>query len=619
VSRRALRSRFPAPSHRGLLALGAALLACAPGPDPPRDLLLVSIDTLRADRLGSYGREDAGTPTLDGLAARGTRFLDAMAPTPVTLPSHATLFTGRSPLHHRVRHNGLFALPAAAVTLAERAGAAGFRTAGFVASIVLAERYGVAQGFEAYRSPGPGAGAELFHLGERPAPEVNRDALAWLDSIGESRFLLFVHYMEPHAPFRPPEPERSRFPGDPYQAEVSAADRALGELLAGLAERGRLERTLIAVAGDHGEALGDHGELSHGLLLYQPTLRIPLIFAGPGVMAGRAVVAPVGLVDVMPTLLDAIRLEPGSSDGRSLWPVLTGGLPPAGRSLYAESFVPRYDYGWSELRVLRRGSWKYVQAPRPELYDLREDPAEAHNLVAARPEEARAMARELAASVAASDARGGQARRIEPDPEEREALERLGYLSGAGPRPGSGAPAPDPKDRIELISALEWASRRIQERRPDEAEPVLRELVARNPAAVEIRLRLVTALELLGRRGEAEAEARQLIEVARELPHAERVAARAHVVLGDLYRLEDRPEAAVREYERALVTPQPTRVLEQLAALYADLGRPDDARRVLALLDPREDTAGRAREDTAARAREQRGALVAADAPSPAP
>jgi arylsulfatase A-like enzyme len=340
----------------GALALLAVFAGCG---ERPHDLVLISIDTLRADRLGSYGRQGAGTPHLDRLARSGARFSDAMAPAPITLPSHASLFTGLDPSRHGVRHNGLYALDERAQTLAERLRDAGFRTGAFVASVALAARHGLDQGFERYTEPGGDQSRGLFFLAERPAQQVNRDALAWLDELATSeRVFLFVHYMEPHAPFEPPEPELSRFAGDRYQAEIAASDRALGELLAHLAARGRLRHALVAVVGDHGESLGEHGELSHGIFVYQSTLHVPLILAGPGVPPSRVVDEPVSLIDLMPTLLAAAGLEE-DQDGRSLWPALRGeSLGP--RALYGESFAPRLDFGWSELRVWRRGAEKWT-------------------------------------------------------------------------------------------------------------------------------------------------------------------------------------------------------------------------------------------------------------------
>jgi choline-sulfatase len=576
-----------------LLVLGC--LACRAPLETPRSVLLVSVDTIRADRIGCYGREGAGTPTLDALAERGTRFADAMTPTPITLPSHATLLTGQNPLRHGVRHNGLFALPGEAVTLAERLRGAGFRTGAFVGSIVLAERHGLAQGFEAYTSPALRSSPALFFLGERPAGEVNRDALAWIDGIGADPFFLLVHYMEPHAPFEPGEPERSAFPDDPYQAEIAAADRALGELLAGLAARQRLESTLVVVVGDHGEALSDHGELSHGIFLYQSTLHVPMLFAGPGVRERRVIPEPVGLVDVAPTLLQALDVAAtGPLDGRSLWPAL-GGAPLEPRSLYAETFQARFDYGWSELRALRRGPRKYIQAPRPELYDLELDPAESRNLLEEVGADAEPIARELEELIARSEERAIAPERVELGPDQRAALEALGYVSGSREGDVSLARA-DPKDRFLEAVWMDQATRLMRQRDYAQAEHYLRRLIVLDPTFIDGRLRLMVALMAQEKLEEAEIEGRALIERAREMTHGDRIAARAQLLLAGMYTNERRFEEAAVAYERALATPQPPEVHTTLGAIYHDLGRRDDAIRVLRVLEERGDPTPRSRE-----------------------
>lgn len=565
--------------QRAALLCLALATGCFAG-DAPHDIVVISIDTLRADRLGSYGREDAGTPHLDRLAQRGTRFADAMSPAPITLPSHASLFTGLDPSHHGVRHNALYSLDPAVSTLAERLREVGFRTGGFVASIVLAARHGLDQGFERYTEPGVDRSRGLFFLGERAAREVNRDAISWVDEHDpRERLFLFAHYLEPHAPFEPPEPELTRFAPDRYQGEVAAADRALGELLAGLAARGRLRHALVVVVADHGESLGEHGELSHGIFVYQSTLRVPMILAGPGVPAERVVEEPVSLVDLMPTLLGAVGLS-SQGDGRSLWPVLRGGTLGA-RALYGESFLPRLDFGWSALRVWRRGPEKWIDAPRPELYDIERDSEEREDLVARAPERAAALAAELAAHVASGSE---SARRIELPSDAREALDALGYLSGVHEGGDSGN-RPDPKDRIADAVALERATRLGQHGRHAEATSELRELIRSHPNFFDARLRLVALLALQGLVEEAIVEARLLIEVTASVPHGERVASRAHLLLADLHRSRGELAAAARSYERALETPQAEEVRTDLAAIYRELGRPEEEARVLGTLE----------------------------------
>lgn len=551
-------------------------LACGLEPAGPRNLVLVSFDTLRADRLGSYGRKSAGTPTLDALARGGVRFADAMAPAPITLPSHATLFTGRDPLRHGVRHNALFSLTEDAVTLAERMSEAGLRSGAFVGSIVLAEHHGLAQGFERYTAPESGSAAGLFFLGERSALEVNRDALAWIDEIGDDRFFLFVHYMEAHAPYEPPEPLRSQHEGDAYQGEVATVDRAFGQLLGALKERERLRETLLVAMADHGESLREHGEVTHGIFVYQATLHVPLLAVGPGVLPARVVNEPVGLVDVAPTVLDAFGLAPlHDVDGRSLWPVMTGTGPAPQRDLYAESFVPRYDFGWSELRALRSGRHKVISAPRPELYALDADPGETHDLAREEPQRLSVLSETLARRVEAVELEAKRAEPVEIGSEERSALEALGYLSGAH---AGGAPAGslDPKDHVNEAVKMERAGRLIRRDKRTEARRLLRSLLDTNPAFVEARLRLIVALVLDGEIEAAEEESRRLAELARQLPDGARVAARGHVLVAHAHLDRDRLAAAARELERALPL-NSVHAMTLLAAVYHDLGRREEA------------------------------------------
>jgi arylsulfatase A-like enzyme len=570
-------------------------LACREATVRPRNVLLVSLDTVRADRIGCYGREEAGTPNLDALAHRGVRFADVTAPSPTTLPSHATLFTGHDVSRHRVRNNGMFALSPGTVTLAQRFEAAGYRTGAFYGSMVLAEHYGLARGFGSYVGPGRGDERGPLYISERSAEDVNRATAGWLDTIGTEPFFLFVHYMEAHAPYEPPEPERSRFVHDRYQGEIAAADRALGELFADLERRGRLAETLVVLVADHGESLGEHGEPNHGIFLYQSTLHVPMIAAGPGVRGGRVVAAPVGLVDVAPTLLDALALPPiEPADGQSLWPVATDTGPAPDRSIYAETFLPRYDFGWSEIRALRRGPFKYVEAPRPELYGLDRDPDESLNLLDVETAAAASLSSELAELVERVESEAQDPQRLRVSPEERRALEALGYLAGAG-EPAGGGSLDDPKDHIGEASALGDAEAFIFGGDYPEAERRLRRLVEARPFHLSARTRLVFVLASQGKTEEAAAEGRAFDKAASRVPDGGRFAAQAHVVLGRMFLNEERPEDAVREYELAMLAPQPSEVYDMLAALYHDLGRPDEAIGLLRSLVERGDASPRSR------------------------
>jgi arylsulfatase A-like enzyme len=330
-------------------ALALVALACG---RPPERVVLISIDTLRADHVGAYGASRAHTPTLDELAARGVRFEHAFSPAPITLPAHASLLTGLEPPQHGVRGNGAFRLPEEALTLAEALRAAGFATAAFVGAFVLDRQYGLAQGFDAYddrMTSRRAAGATGF--AERRADAVVDAALAWLATAPE-RFFLFVHLYDPHANYDPPPGFRAAFPRHPYAGEIAFADAQLARLLAGIRERWPDDRTLVVATSDHGESLGEHGEATHAYTLYDATQRVPLLLAGPGLPRGAVASPVVRLVDVTPTILALAGLDaPPGSPGRDLRGALSGSEHEP-RAAYMETLATQLDFGWSPLRAV---------------------------------------------------------------------------------------------------------------------------------------------------------------------------------------------------------------------------------------------------------------------------
>ncbi len=399
------------------------------------NLLLVTIDTLRADAVGAYGSASARTPALDALAADGARFDNAFAPTPITLPSHASLLTGLYPPGHGARHNGI-AARGDVPTLALACEKAGFRTAAFVSAFPLDRRFGLARGFARYGDRFP-RGPDTRPLNERPGSSTVDEAIEWLETslkAGATRFFLWVHLFEPHAPYG--NPRDGRPARDRYADEVAEADRQVARLLEALGPA--RSATLVIAAGDHGEAFGEHGEIGHSIFVYDTTLRIPLLMAGPGVRRG-AIAEPVSLVDVAPTALARLGLPAFDTDGVD---VLSANLN-AGRALYAESFAPLLDFGWSALRSIRRDGWKYIAAPRPELFNVAQDPGEATDR--AREEPARAA--DLDGSVSRiSGPDLPRDARATLDPEAERRLRALGYV-GPAPRPGP------PLVRIPRIAA----------------------------------------------------------------------------------------------------------------------------------------------------------------------
>jgi arylsulfatase A-like enzyme/Tfp pilus assembly protein PilF len=524
-------------------ASGAGLVTWFATRTRPRNLILVSIDTLRADRLGCYGHAAAQTPRLDRLAGSGLRFAQATTVLPLTLPAHSSLMTGTFPTWHGVRDNGGFYLDDEQTTLAEVLREQGYRTGGFVGAFVLDRRWGIAQGFDHFFDE---FDLEQFDQApsmdfiQRPGAEVVSRALDWIGQDQDRPFFAFVHLYDPHTPYLAPEPFRSRFPATrsgAYDAEVASTDAQVGRLLDALAAAGRLDDTLVIVVGDHGEMLGEHGEQQHGFFIYDAAVRIPLIIAGPGVTA-RDVAEQVRIVDVMPTALDLLDVAtPTSVQGVSLLPLARG--ESLGLVAFSESWFPRYHYGWSDLQSVQDGRYKYIRAPRPELYDLQADPAEAHELSAARPQLAANMDRALAAFVARTaraDAPRGPTT-VDADTEAR--LMALGYIASASSgRHLEERPRGDPKDKIALFNLLKEATSASFEGRVDEAIAMAKRALKDDPEIVE-----------------------------------------GYVLLGNFYKKAKQPAAAIETYRQALERdPTHDNALFSLAVAYLDEGRLDEAR-----------------------------------------
>ena len=423
------------------VGIALSLLACtsAARPARPRNILVITLDTMRADRLPAYGFSGVSTPALDALAAEGTLFEAAFASTPLTLPSHATIFTGLYPARFDIRDNAGVPLRPEFQTLAETMAARGLRTGAFVASAVLAADRGLDQGFQTYSA----AGSESCRGGRarRPADAVVDDTIGWLAK-DTAPFFAWMHLYDTHRPYRLPD-EYSRGYPDPYLAAIAFEDSQIARVVEHLRARRMLAETLIVIVGDHGESLGDHGEESHGIFIYQEALHVPLIMRGPGVRPGR-VSSAVRLVDVMPTILEVAGFEVPHLDGVSLGRLVKGLHEEQGREVYAESLYPER-FGWAPLRSVRADRYKVIDAPRPELYDLELDPREQSNLIAARPSVAAAM---LARVRAEKDVRLPQVQT--PLSDERAAqLASLGYVA-KGPAEAAGASSlgADPKDMI---------------------------------------------------------------------------------------------------------------------------------------------------------------------------
>jgi arylsulfatase A-like enzyme len=422
------------------------------GEERPRNVLILTLDTTRADRLGAYGFPDANTPNLDTLAKEGVVFEQVETAAPLTLPAHATLLTGRFPFQHGVRDNGMTLGPSE-TTLAQVLQARGFRTGAFVAAYVLDARWGLARGFDAYDghfSPRRNLSTLKLEDVRRPADEVVTRSLDWLGGVGDSSFFGWIHFYDAHAPYDPIDRPAERLPG--YQGAISFIDSQIGRLRAFLDARQLTDRTLLVVVGDHGESLGAHGERTHGLFVYEAVMRVPLIVRAPAHrLRGRRVRDVVRTVDLMPTVLDLLGIHaPQSLAGTSLVSRMSGSRSEQEIETYSETMYPRYHFGWSDLYAIRAGRFKLIAAPHPELYDLELDPEEAHNLYQRRPELAIRLSQRLHARETGGH---GEAGRAATDHDARARVSSLGYVSGSTLGEELG-PLADPKDRLAVYEQI---------------------------------------------------------------------------------------------------------------------------------------------------------------------
>ena len=524
----------------GLVAVFAGALAYRYGlPGRPADrpsVLLVTIDTLRADRLGSYGYAQASTPVLDALAARGLRFPTAVAHAPLTTPSHASILTGLTPLRHGVRDNGGFALPPGIPTLGEVFQRAGYHTAAFVSGFPLDRRFGLARGFDTYddRLPHGGDPRRAPYV-ERPASRTTEVALRWLERTPAPWFV-WIHYFDPHAPYEPPGELSDRFRDRPYDGEVAFVDQQIGHLLARLEGGAARDRTLILVTADHGESLGEHGEDTHGVFVYDSTLLVPWIMAGPAIPRGNVSAVVARGIDVAPTLLDyaGVGALPGI-EGRSLRPAADG-TPMPDAPAYAESLFASLNLGWAELHAWRTARWKLIEAPRVELYALDADAAEARNLAEERREVAEGLRRRLRDALAAKT----PGATLTATEQAQERLRALGYLGGDAP---SAPSQRDPKDGIVLLRRLE---RGLAEARsnPSLAVAELSAVLQDEPRMPLARRYRAIAHQAAGRYDAAMADIRAL---EKEGP----LTAEDLVLLAETQRLARRPEEALASLDRA--------------------------------------------------------------------
>ncbi len=540
-----------------------------------RDLnvVVVTLDTTRADRLGCYGFTSIETPHLDALARDGIVFENATSTAPLTFPSHSSIFTGLIPPHHGARDNGGFFLDDARTTLAERLKAAGYATGAFIGAWVLESRWGLAQGFDEYSDRFELSKYKVISLGtvQKPGDEVMDGALKWLDTVRDRRFFAWVHLYDPHAPYEPPEPFASRYRGQPYLGELAYTDKVVGRLTSWLETQGLMDRTVVVVVGDHGESLGDHGEASHAYFIYGATTHVPLIVRTPWGLTGRSA-AQVSTVDVLPTVLDLVGLPPQEGiDGRSLARALFDPAAPLGHASYSETYFPRYHFGWQHLRSLRDDRYTYVDAPRPELYDRSQDPGETRNVFKANSQRAEALRLRLEEMSRTTDAQAPERKQL--DPETLQRLAALGYVGNVidvDPH----AVLPDPKDKLPLFEAMNAAKSLAQDEDFERAVARMKTVIAQDPNIMDAHLTVGNWLARLKRGDEA-------IDAYK---HALALKPDDDIALGNLARLylargkQQDALDALEVFRTALrANPKNPQSWYQLATLYLDTDRLGEA------------------------------------------
>jgi choline-sulfatase len=501
----------------GVMLIVAAIAAGAfhwLRPPARPNLLLITLDTVRADHLGSYGGRIASTPTLDRIARDGVRFERAYSPTPLTLPAHASLLTGLQPPTHGLTDNGMRAQRFPVPTLAERLQAEGYDTAAFVAAFVLNSIHGLDRGFARY-DDGPDEAGDVFELfrGTAPAAERVDRLLEWLRQPRQQPFFAWLHLFDAHSPYLPPPGFETRYAANPYDGEIAYIDSQLARVLAFLEREALVDNTVVVVTADHGEGLGEHGEVTHGVFLYDATLRVPLLVHWRGRLAARVETAPAALVDLLPTLLGLLDMPP---QARAHGIDLFDSEPrPAPWRFFALSEYPRRQYGWSRLAALREGAMKYIDAPRPELYDGAADPHERSNLIERR-SDSTAVRLKDALSVAERELRAqGDVNAIDAQltPQQQQRLQSLGYLASREIDREPDRTQVDPKDGLRSLGPIEIAFEALARGELAEAERLFGESFAAAPRSLSAREGMARTLELAGRELEAERWHESVLEI----------------------------------------------------------------------------------------------------------
>jgi len=560
-----------------LLVVAAAAFFLIPRPkktavvrDANLNVVLITLDTTRADRLGCYGHAQGRTPNLDAIARNGALFSNAYAQVPLTLPSHASIMTGLNPAAHGVHNNGTYVLSSERATLAKILKANGYKTAAFVASFSVDSRFGLDQGFDLYDDNLQENSPFKALNSERKAEQVFAPFAAWFDTLKEEKFFCWVHFFDPHLPYSPPVPYSDQFAGRLYDGEVAYVDFLIGSIMRKIREKNILGRTLVVIAGDHGEAFGEKGEAGHGVFLYDMTLRVPLILLAESHLPSiKTIPARVRLIDVMPTILDMVNLTPPPGiQGTSLVPFIQG-KKKTDLDTVIETVYPKENFNWAPLGGLISGRWKYIRAPKEELYDLRADPAESQNLFSTRPKEAAELRAGLEKSIKESLIPGSSGKRT-LSAEEQDRLRSLGYVDYSDKTAGNREP--DPKDKIDELRMVQDAEKFEFDGNNRAAAELHEKMLALRPGAASSYINLALARARLG---DFDAALRTLKLGIEKIPNSTLLLSR----LGYTYFVTGKTEEALAAMAEVLkIDPRYIDALTATAVIFDSRGEKDKAR-----------------------------------------
>jgi len=543
------------------------------------NVVLITIDTLRADHLGCYGYGKIKTPVIDDLAGEGVLFQHAYTPVPVTFPSHVSILTGTYPPFHKVRNNGNFTLNDEMVTLAEIFSGHGYQTSAFIGAYVLDSFYGLDQGFSYYDGDfSEGKDNDERLVQEKKAEQVTNSAVKWLKKNYKSPFFIWLHYFDPHAPYAPPSPFSEQYHQNLYDGEIAYTDHCLGEFFDKLREMGIYDKTTIILTSDHGESLGEHGELTHGVFIYDVTLRVPLIIKNKSFpISKRSVSKLVRTIDIAPSLLKILGITyTGPMHGESFFNLIYDREEKEERVLYCESYLPYYNHGWSPLTGLRAGNWKYIQAPKPELYNLKQDPLEKQNVIQKQKRIKKLMEKKLQKLISSIEFSQSLSSGLKdgeknlPSQAQLEKLMSLGYIVTASSKNQKG-PLSDPKDKIWLLDYLNRGFGYLLDEDPNQAIFEFRTLIEKDPGNLFAHLILGSTYCKKKLYDLALQEFKRVVEIDDAYMDI-------HSRLATIYEIQGLPEQAIKEYKMAIEKyPRCAENYNLLANIYLNMERYDEA------------------------------------------